>query len=664
MAIKGNINRKNKRSLGKKGVALAIALAMAVTMVPVTTMNVNAATYSSSYVSQAVNTFTFTNSKVTASDTSGGNYKIENDTDLTITASGTYVLTGSCSEGSVTVKKGITGVTLVLKNLSLASSEGAPITINKENTDTTIVISGTNTLTDNENPDDEESTDEAVADAFEGAGIKLKSNGSLLITGDGVLNIKGNCKNGIKGADNSTITIGKTATDTFTLNVTAANDGISGDGADGVAGLNIIGGNINVSAADDGIKSDYIVNIGKSGNSKGATINITKSEEGIEGATVNLYSGSATVVSSDDGINAANSDLTDYSYSLNIYGGTWDIDAGGDGLDSNGSITVSGGVTDVSSSTQNDNNAIDWGENSYITVTGGTIIGIGMGGMQQGFTNGNYVFFSANLSKGNTVAIKDASGNTLYETTVKKAANSVIFSSDALTDGGTYTLYVNGTQTATATEGAGAGMGQGGFGPGGQGGMGPNGQGGFGPGGQGGMEPPTGSTPPTGGTQTTDGTQPGIPTQNTNTSTVTTDSEIQGGVGSVFRLYNPYNNEHFYTEDTNEAIALRNAGWTYEGFAFYATSADRGAAVYRLYNPFTSDHHYTTDANEANILAQNGWNNEGVAFYTESSGGTPVYRLFNSFVTTGAHHYTSDYNEYIILISQGWNGEGIAWYTR
>ena len=632
-----SINRNMTRKIKKTGVALAVSLAMMFTAMPFATVTTYAATESSTYVAEATTTFTFTDTDISSSVESE-DYTIDG-TDLTIKSSGSYILTGSCSEGSVTVKKGVTNVTLVLQDFNLTSSSGAPITINKNNTNTTIVIAGTNTLTDNENPDDEESTDAEVAEAFEGAGIKLKSSGTLLITGDGTLNVNGNCKNGIKGADNSTITIGADSDDTFTLNVTATNDGISGDGADGVAGLNIIGGNINVGATDDAIKSDYILNIGQSATEEGATINVTNCTEGLEGATVNLYGGTATIKSTDDGINAANSDLDGmYAFSLNIYGGTWNIDAGGDGIDSNGTITVSGGITDISSSTQNENNAIDWGDNSSITVTGGTIIGVGMGGMQQGFTNGNYVMFSANLSKGNVISITDNSGNVLYSTTVKKSANSVIFSSEDLVDGATYTLKVNGSTVATATEGVS------------QNGMQP-----------GGMQPggfqPNGAMPGAFSTGFEDRTLPGGYNENetdiaTNTSTI-----------AVYRLYNPNSGEHFYTSNKSESYLLQNVGWTYEGVAFQGYNSQSGVAVYRVYNPNAGDHHYTTNYAEVVNLVSVGWNYEGIAFYTPDNGTTPVYRLYNPNAISGAHHYTMNYNEYTYLISVGGNGENVAWYS-
>ncbi len=696
----------------KKLLAMGLLSTLVLTGMPVNVLTSYAAeTDVSQLVQEASTTFTFTESGINTLSGSEDAYKIEGN-DLTIKESGVYIITGNCSDGSVTVKKGTTGVTLILQDLTLASSTGAPICINKQNTDTTIVINGTNTLTDNEDPADEESTDEEVADAFDGAALKLKDDGDLTITGTGTLNINGVCKNGIKGGDNATINIGASATDSFTLNVTASNDGISGDGADGVAGLNIIGGNINVSAADDGIKSDYILNVGQSGSTAGATINVTNSTEGLEGATVNLYGGTGNITSSDDGINAANSDLTDYSYALNIYGGTWYVNAGGDGIDSNGTVLVSGGVTDISSSTRNDNNPIDWGENSSITVNGGTIIGIGMGGMQQGFTSGNYVFFgtggmaggmnggmpggmnggqpsgmpsdmsgntsgrssgipggmsggmpggmnggqpsgmpsdmsggmsqqgSVSLNAGDSVSILDASGNTIYTTTVKKSANSVIFASPLLTSGSTYTLSVNGTAVATATtNGSGSGFV-------------PSGNESNPSGGSGNEGTPSGES---GNESTPSGESGNNENENQN--------ESSNASTPVYRFYNSISGDHLYTTSEAEKETLRNSGWTYEGIAFYSlNNSNSSAAVYRVYNPYSGEHHYTKNFDEYTYLQTIGWQNEGLSFYAKTIGENPVYRLFNPYATNNTHHYTNSLSEYSYLTSIGWQDEGICWY--
>ena len=101
-----------------------------------------------SSISFASNTFTFSNNGVTVSNTNGSGYKIEG-TSLTINEAGTYTITGSCSEGSIKVKKETTGVTLVLKDLALSCSTTAPISLNKS-TETTIEVLGTVSLVDKE----------------------------------------------------------------------------------------------------------------------------------------------------------------------------------------------------------------------------------------------------------------------------------------------------------------------------------------------------------------------------------------------------------------------------------------------------------------------------------------------------------------------------------
>lgn len=105
---------------------------------------------------------TFSDSAITET-AAGAGYAIDG-TALSISAAGTYRLTGSCSDGSIVVAKGLSGVTLVLDGLSLASSSTAPIVVKKGSTVTVHTTDGTtSTLTDNEDPNDEASTRAAAA---------------------------------------------------------------------------------------------------------------------------------------------------------------------------------------------------------------------------------------------------------------------------------------------------------------------------------------------------------------------------------------------------------------------------------------------------------------------------------------------------------------------
>ena len=283
----------------------------------------------------------------------------EEDSQVNISESGTYVVTGSSSNGNITVKKGTTGVVLVLEDLDLTSLSGATLSVNK-NAEVQIVVSGDVTLTDAENPADEESTDAEIADAFDGAAIKLKAESVVVITGDGTLNLNGNAKNGIKAGDDSSLIIDGD----LTLNISAANDGINSN-----YDVTILDGDVTINAADDGIHVDHILTIG-SEDGTGPDLTVESSTEGLEGTVVNIMGGKVDVTSTDDAVNAANGDgvyegILDYSF--NMIGGDLTINAQGDGIDSNGNVNLIDGTASIKSSTQAGEAGIDYDGEMYIS---------------------------------------------------------------------------------------------------------------------------------------------------------------------------------------------------------------------------------------------------------------------------------------------------------
>ena len=346
-------------------------------------------TYASSQSEIITTTVTNTAQNLVADKANAATYDVSETSQVKITEAGTYIVTGTCSDGNITVKKGTTGVVLILKDLDLTSTTGATVSLNK-GSEVKLIIEGTVKLTDAENPADEDSTDADVADAFDGAALKAKSGSNVYLTGSGSLTIDGSsCKNGIKVGDADDGIPSFVIDGGLTINITAANDAING-GYD----VTILSGTLNISSGDDGIHADRILTIGSNGN--GPTINVNKSYEGMEGTVVNLFGGKGTVNASDDAINAANSDLSGYDFEINIDGGTWYINANGDGIDSNGDINVSGGDTTVFGAADNGNAAIDVGDNGgQFNVTGGSISGIGMSGMAVVPTSGTYLQFSS-----------------------------------------------------------------------------------------------------------------------------------------------------------------------------------------------------------------------------------------------------------------------------
>ena len=150
---------------------------------------------------------------------------------------------------------------------------------------------------------------------------------------------------------------------------------------------------------------------------------------------------------------------------------------------------------------------------------------------------------------------------------------------------------------------------------------------------------------------------------NINFKYTTPDGKIIPGIdGMMYRLYNPYSGEHFYTANVGEGDYLTSIGWIYEDYAWRSPTSSN-TPVYRLYNPNSGEHHYTTNAGEKDYLVGLGWNYEGIGWYSASTTGTFVYRLFNPYATgAGSHHYTTKSSERDYLMLNGWNYEGVGWY--
>ena len=445
----------------KKLLAALLASALAAGMLPT-----SACAVSSAYTSSNATLISFIDSAVTADGKYNG-YEIEG-TDVSITAAGTYVFSGDCDDGSITVKKGVTGVTLVLNGLTLTNADSAAITLNKTAEAALIAAAGSeNTVADTAGANDEN------------AAVKVKSGASLSLSGTGTLTACGNVKNGIKGASDAVITV-----DEMTLNIEAADDGLSCDdeltikggrvnitaGGDAVkaspdtddtenpdttslGSVTISGGTITLEAAEDGVQADgdltisggtfavtangghtttisdedasckglkagktltvsggtftvdsaddalhandvtvsggtltlasgddavhadndLVVGVQGSSSTSNPKISITASCEGLEGTTVSVYSGDIDVVASDDGVNAASSELGEHSdkFAINIAGGDLYIDAGSDGLDSNNDISITGGRVEVYGADAMMDAAIDY--DGTFTLSGGTL---------------------------------------------------------------------------------------------------------------------------------------------------------------------------------------------------------------------------------------------------------------------------------------------------
>lgn len=241
---------------------------------------------------------------------------------------------------------------------------------------------------------------------------------------------------------------------TFTIN--SADDSVHSNSA-----VTINDGTYTLTTGDDGVHSGEAVEI------NGGTITISESYEGLEGLTVTINDGDIDITSSDDGINAAggteemgfgrmgNDSTEDTSTDemwMEINGGYIHVLAGGDGIDSNGDITVNGGEVYIDGPSDNGNSAIDYGDRSACYVNGGTVVAIGSSGMAEYISDDSdqqvmLVKLDSQKEAGE-VTLTDSDGNEIITYTALKSYDCVIISTKDLEAGQTYTLTTSGTQTS------------------------------------------------------------------------------------------------------------------------------------------------------------------------------------------------------------------------
>jgi len=427
-----------------------------------------------------------------ASEAEDSSVTIDGDT-ITITQEGVYVISGTLSDGQIVIDADDDAkIQLVFDGVTISNSSSACVYVinakkvfitTTEGSENTLNVTGDYVQTDDNNVDGAifaksnltlNGTGTLTINADYGHGIVCKDD--LRITG-GTYNIT-SADHGITGKDSIRIYDG-------IINITCVEDGLhSGNDDDDTVGyIYIAGGTLTINAGDDGIHADLEVRV------DGGTIDIQSSYEGIEGAIINIVDGTINVVASDDGFNAAGgSDSTETQQdefaseegtSLNFYGGTTTIDAGGDGVDSNGDLLVAGGTIYVNGPTSSADGALDY--NGTATITGGVVVAVGASGMAENFgddsTQGSIL---VNLSSTETgeVQLLDSDGNVLVSYTPTKEYQSVVISSPDITSDGTYTLVTGDTTTEITMDGyiygEGNGMGMGG-GMGGNMGGGPGG---------------------------------------------------------------------------------------------------------------------------------------------------------------------------------------------
>ena len=254
-----------------------------------------------------------------------------------------------------------------------------------------------------------------------------------------------------------------------TYQIDSADDSIHSN-----ANITIADGTYTLATGDDGVHADdaLIVN--------GDTITVTESYEGLEGLTVTINDGTIDITASDDGINTAGGtdqsgfgtfgdhfkgmdsaddeteETTDKEMWMELNGGYIHILAGGDGVDSNGNLTINGGEIYIDGPSDNGNSAIDYGDRSSAYVNGGMLVAIGSSGMAEGMSDSSkqevlMVKLGEQMEAGD-VELTDNEGNVIVSYTALKSYDCVIISTAEVESGATYTLTTSGTMTEVTAE--------------------------------------------------------------------------------------------------------------------------------------------------------------------------------------------------------------------
>ena len=240
------------------------------------------------------------------------------------------------------------------------------------------------------------------------------------------------------------------------------------------ANITIADGTYTLATGDDGVHADDALTV------NGGTITVTESYEGMEGLTVTINDGTIDITASDDGINTAGGtdqsgfgtfgdhfkgmdsaddeteETTDNEMWMELNGGYIHILAGGDGVDSNGDLTINGGEIYIDGPSDNGNSAIDYGDRSSAYVNGGMLVAIGSSGMAEGMSDSSkqkvLMVKSGEQMEAGDVVLTDSEENVIVSYTALKSYDCVIISTAEVESGATYTLATSGTTTEVTAE--------------------------------------------------------------------------------------------------------------------------------------------------------------------------------------------------------------------
>lgn len=295
--------------------------------------------------------------------------------------------------------------------------------------DTFILIGGESNVTITTNGGAPQNITETSSDSGDGKGVKAGAidwglDGNEITSDDYLIAIEGG-----------------------TLNINANDDAIHSDGE-----IVLSGGALTIAAGDDAIHAEALLTVA------GGKAEITRCYEGLEAAKVEISGGSTLVNAVDDGVNAsdgsANKEMNNPNCHIVISGGYLEVSAEGDGIDSNGTMLISGGAVYVSGPTNGGNAALD--SNGGILINGGYLFAVGPIGMVETPAQNsaqNVVSFAkdGDIAAGTNLTLADGDGNAIFYYKPLKKCRSVIVSCPELETGKEYSIYGGSSSLCTFT---------------------------------------------------------------------------------------------------------------------------------------------------------------------------------------------------------------------
>lgn len=215
--------------------------------------------------------------------------------------------------------------------------------------------------------------------------------------------------------------------------------------------ITIKNGNITISSTDDGIHAE------KTYTQYDGNVNITNSFEGVEGFKIEINGGMLSIQASNDGINgtaglvSGGTENNDGSQFI-MNGGTLIASStAGDAVDCNGNIYINGGIIIANGPQSGMEEACDF--NGSFNMNGGIFIGSGSNSnmtkpMSTTSTQPNMLIkSSAVIPSTSLLRIQNSTGDEVLTFKPKYGGYYFLFSSSALVQGGTYSIYTGGSYT-------------------------------------------------------------------------------------------------------------------------------------------------------------------------------------------------------------------------